>query len=310
MSTTKTSFKSDMADELHGNIKESINGVDISKYRNGKLSMTRLEISTLEAAKKIGKECGIYYMIDTEPVSSMENEDFFELARHISACITELLPYRFGKSAMIVGLGNRKLTPDSIGPLTLDKLIVTKHIKADEELSKDFEQFADVCAFEPNVMGVTGIESSDMITAVAEKIKPDFLIVIDSLASSNGKRIGASIQISDAGIEPGSGIGNRRYSISEKSTGIPVIAIGIPTVVYAETLAYEFMRKIMRKSISEDEIEMLISKLMAENDDKKMVVTPKEIDGITKRSAELLAFSLNLALHNKLSEKEILNYMM
>ena len=237
---------------------------------------------------------------------------------------------------LIVGLGNDKSTPDSLGPLVVDDIIVTNHLYLIGEMSSNFNR---VAAINPGVMGETGIETSDIIKAIINEIKPDYLIVIDSLASKSIDRLNKTIQITDAGIHPGSGIGNRRKEISIDTLKIPVIAIGVPTVVDASVIVsdtinyiyknYAFNKEYMndpKSKLTFNNINYLKKEIKENKQDKEnllgllgtlneaelqklvyevltpigynLMVTPKEIDFIIENLSKVISNSINLCIHN------------
>ena len=198
--------------------------------------------------KQTGKKAGRYISIDTSK-SGLETADKLEKTRKIfSAEIQKILAYKKiddDATCLVIGLGNEHITPDALGPMTLDNVIVTRHLY--EMKLDDFEgNYRKVSALVPGVMGLTGIETYDIIESVVNKTKPDFLIVVDALAARAVSRVNKMIQITDTGIAPGSGVGNRRRKIDEDSLGIPVIAIGIPTVVDAVSVTHDTIDLLLK----------------------------------------------------------------
>ena len=193
-----------------------------------------------------------------------------------------------GDSCLVIGLGNSFSTPDSLGPKTVEKVLVTRHLFALGDVEKGYRS---VACFIPGVTGVTGIETNDTITSLVKKIKPDFLIVIDALASSKIKHLTKIIQIANTGISPGSGIGNRREKITKERLKIPVIVIGVPTVVDEVTIVDDVIKSIGIK-ISKEKINDAIIPI-----DYNMIVTPKDIDFKIEKLSTLLASSINHVLH-------------
>ena len=240
--------------------------------------------------------------------------------------LKELIGDDLSDSVMIVGLGNSALTSDSIGPQTVSGLIVTRHLK--QHLPEVFSSMPlrETAAFLPGVLGHTGIESAETVKAIAKIVNPKVLIIIDALASRKIDRLCSTVQICDTGISPGSGVGNDRKEISERTIGVPVIAIGIPTVVDATTLALDIFDEASKRireekngdvkkaaEIFEDfdklsnEAEHIIRKVLSSSESSvsEMIVTPKDIDVIANKSARLLSLALNKALHGHLEQEEI-----
>ena len=195
----------------------------------------------LEEDNALKKKKGKYITLEFEDITDSENAS--KVSDVLIDVLKEVINFKKDSYGLIVGLGNDKSTPDSLGPLTINKIIVTNHIYLLDELSEDYKRLS---AINPGVMGETGIETSDIIEAVVSKIKPDYLIVIDSLASKSIERLNKTIQITDTGIHPGSGIGNKRKEISYDTIGIPVIAIGVPTVVDAAVIVSDTINFIYK----------------------------------------------------------------
>lgn len=308
----------------------------ISEKDGVKVTIAEIDDST---GKTIGKKAGLYTTIEFQDVTDFDNRKKVE-----DVVTSELSKFLKQKKiskddhGLIIGLGNERSTPDSLGPLTIDKILVTNHLA----LLGDMEEgFRPISAFAPGVMGETGIETSDLIKSTITAIKPDFVIVIDALASSSIERLNKTIQMSDAGIHPGSGVGNNRKEISSEQLGIPVIAIGIPTVVDAVTLVsdtlvymekhYAFHRQFSKKAVSRlvvaSTVDFRKNTIEANNSDNQQLlglvgslnaeekkellfevlnpigynfmVTPKEIDFLMEELSQVLGNALNRALHQK-----------
>ena len=309
------------------NIKFDVQTID-------EVKITRVFINE-ENEKKIGKKSGNYITIEFNDVTDYTNKE--KVKKIFSEELKKLikkLKIKEDAYCLIVGLGNDKSTPDSLGPLSINNIIVTSHLFELENI----KGFMKVSAINPGVMGQTGIETSDIILSIVEKIKPDFLIVIDSLASGSIERVNKTIQMTDTGIHPGSGIGNSRKEISKEKINIPVIAIGIPTVVDAnvivsDTINYmykhyaynkEFMKNPMSK-LTTSNVNYLKKDVTIDESDKKnlfgiigtlsnnefkeliyevltpigynMMVTPKEIDFVIEKLSDIIGNGINKALH-------------
>lgn len=208
--------------------------------------------------------------------------------------------------ALVVGLGNRMVTPDSLGPLTVDRILVTRHIFSGMPEYAD-DRMRSVCALAPGVLGVTGIETAEMLESIVRKIKPACVICVDALAARATGRIGGAIQITDTGIQPGSGVGNRRMALNRDTLGVDVIAVGMPTVIYAATLARDAFA--MLDDTAGDEALMKLERELMGGPGGDMIVTPREIDGLIKDSAGMIAAGINRALQPELSDSEIMAMM-
>lgn len=249
-------------------------------------TITEIIVEDDMAGLKIGKPKGRYVTIETDRLS-VHPQDFSEQSSNIADEITALIPDM--KRIFIVGLGNEHITPDALGPRTASKIIATRHV-AEENIQQGLK-LNSVSVLAAGVMGQTGIESSEVINAVCEKIKPTCIIVIDALACNDISRLGATIQITDTGISPGSGVQNRRKELSRETLGIPVIAIGVPTVVDMHSIVH---------TITGDPPDHHLPNMM---------VTPRDIDKMIDRASHLLAFALNRAAQPELSAEDILSLM-
>lgn len=267
--------------EIH---KKSLNGVALDEEKQSELTIWRMEIETDSAAKRLGKPQGRYITIGLPRFTARAGVDK-KTAAVLAGEISRLLPQNTG-SVLIAGLGNTEITPDSLGPKVAEKVIATRHIgkKLCRELG--LGELLPVSVIAPGVLGQTGIETGELILGTADRVVPSAVIVIDALAARSLDRLGSTVQMSDTGICPGSGVGNSRMEISRRTLGIPVISVGVPTVV---------------------DIKTLLSDIGAENvSAPDMIVTPKEIDMMIERAAFLIAVSLNLSLQKSLSFEDIM----
>lgn len=216
---------------------KDIKGVTLTEHKIKGYQVTDVRIDQ-EGAKKINKKAGRYLTLETNAIKNSDSKQQQETAEVLSQLIAELLKEnRIEKSdsCLIVGLGNDYVTPDALGPKAVEKVLVTKHLFAyHPEIVAD--GYRPVAAFSPGVMGVTGMETSDIIQGLVKEVNPDFIIVIDALASRAIERVNSTIQLSDTGIHPGSGVNNKRKALSYETFGIPVISVGVPTVVDAVTI--------------------------------------------------------------------------
>lgn len=248
-----------------------------------------LTVTSEGAAEKLGKPIGKYCTIEIDPVMRRDVDAFQRGVKAISCLLKQFIPFdSIASPVMLVGLGNRAITPDSIGPLVLESSLVTRHLK--QNMPKDFAAFRDVSAVTPGVLGTSGIESSDYIKSLAEDTSPDFLIAIDALAARSMSRLCRTVQISNTGITPGSGVGNSRAALNETSLGIPVIAVGVPTVVDVQTIFADFGGEQLENR-SEDL--------------SKMIVTPRSIDSEVSSISRLVGYSINVALHDGLTISDV-----
>ena len=226
---------------------KKIQGVTVQNYEAHKIKITEVDM-TEEGAESIGKKAGSYITIYADGVKNEDTQSQDNAAKVLTDSLHKLLEKNnisADKTGLIVGLGNGKVTPDALGPMTIEKILVTNHL-----FELNHESVADgyrpVAAVSPGVMGVTGIETSEIILGIIEKFKPDFVIAVDALASRSIERVNETIQLSDSGIHPGSGVGNKRKELSQQTLGIPVIAIGVPTVVDAVTIASDTVDLLLK----------------------------------------------------------------
>ena len=276
---------------------DKINGITQQEKKTGNLKLIKVSVKTDEAAKKIGKLKGEYITIEL-PEFTDNAQDINEKVEVISKQIRYLLPQN--GLIFVVGLGNEAITPDALGPRTIKSILATRHITKEIARSTGLEALRDVAAIAPGVLGQTGIEVSEIIKSIIKKIDPVGLIVVDALASMQTSRLGTTVQICNTGISPGSGVGNARPGISEKTMGVPVIGIGVPTVVDAQTMAKDIL------DLSENSRkEKLEDKTMPRGE--PMIVTPREIDLLIERASKLLAMSINSALQPEFSIEEIMS---
>ncbi len=266
---------------------ESINGFEI----------TRVTVIDSEGERITGKPKGSYVTVDIGRVWEYGGSRFEECARTLADEIKKLIPDST-KSALIAGLGNRNITSDSIGPRAASGIIVTHHLeKFNPELCNK-AGFGDVSSITPGVLGQTGIESADIIKSVTDCLKPDLVIAVDALASRRLSRLATTLQLSDTGISPGSGVQNHRHSINEQTLGVPTLSIGIPTVVDALTLALDLLEDYS-PDVLPDELTREASSYF---------VTPKDSDVIIKEASRLISLAINIALHN-VEIKDIPEYL-
>jgi len=224
-----------------------IEGIIIKEKTKDDLKVSLIEV-TSEGAKQIGKKAGTYITIEVQGIRSGDSETQQTVENVFAeefAYFLKKLNIKKDDSVLVVGLGNWNVTPDALGPAVVENLIVTRHLFELEPQTVS-EGYRPVSAISPGVMGITGIETSDLIAGVIEKVKPDFVIAVDALAARSLERVNATIQISDTGIHPGSGVGNKRKELSQETLGIPVIAIGIPTVVDAVTITSDTIDYILK----------------------------------------------------------------
>lgn len=275
---------------------------------------TTVRIETEKGAKTMGKPVGTYITMEA-PNMAVPDEDYHrEISHDIANCLKDMImEFRPNQeedySVMIVGLGNREVTPDALGPNVADNLVVTRHIvKEYGKYAMDKDVVHLVSAIAPGVMGQTGMETVEIIRGIVAETKPDFIIAIDALAARNTKRLNRTIQIADTGINPGSGVGNHRNGITQETVGVPVLAIGVPTVVDAATIVNDTMEDLIAALENSDKLKGVGVVLQGYNAAEKyeliresiaphlngMFVTPKDVDETVKRISYTISEGLNI----------------
>ncbi len=288
-------FRTDLALERHEIIKSSnIKGIKFEETEKDDAVITLIEVLDEDGERQVGKPKGKYYTVDL-PEFSHETELLDGRLKALTDIIVQLLPDSNG-AVLVAGIGNDNITPDALGPCCAEQIFSTRHIAKDISKDLGLPEFNSVSAISTGVLGKTGIETAEYIKGIANLIKPKAVIAVDALASRSLSRLGKTVQLSDTGISPGSGVGNHRTRIDSEMLGIPVIAIGIPTVVDGKTLVCDLTEN--------DENTDSIS-----NEAEKVMVTPRDIDLIIERASRLLALSINCALQPHIEPEFLLSLM-
>lgn len=298
--------RTDLAVELQEDLgdKEIIAGVHVSTQVNedNDIKETRIVIDSSEGAREFGKPMGTYITIESEELRLGDEEYHEPMSRALYKHLRQMIGD--SRRVLVAGLGNRAVTPDALGPYVVDNLYITRHLVKEELIHTSYE----ISALAPGVMAQTGMETQELLRAVISELKPDLLIVIDALAAMNSDRLNKTIQLSDSGIAPGSGVGNHRKAITEDSMGVKVIAIGVPTVISVpaivedamEVMLTAFGRSGMREAIEEftDEERYELASEMLKPYLAKMYVTPKNIDEAIKRISYTISEAINQLHHS------------
>ncbi|MBR5442066.1 MAG: GPR endopeptidase [Clostridia bacterium] len=286
-------FRTDLALERREMLNSHVDGVEVTEYENEECKTTLIEITTEEAAKRLGKAVGRFITIETNAFSDAAAVSDGRLSALVKS-LKALLP-RCEGTVLVAGVGNGDMTSDSLGPQTASKIFATRHIGEELHKQAGFEApLRSVAAVSSGVLGQTGIETGEYIRSICEAVKPCCVITVDALAAGSVSRLGNTVQMSDTGIAPGSGIGNTRVRIDEGYLGIPVIAIGVPTVVDALCLATE-LTGVEHGRFSDE----------SKGKDEGLVVAPKDIDLLVKNASYLLAMAINCALQPSLTPQEL-----
>jgi len=325
MNNFRTDLAIEMAENLSGASGDNIPGVEMTVEEDENLGVrvTWVEITNEDGASAMGKPMGNYITLESEAMKENDAHSHEEIAKILARKLGRLHQLGEDASILIIGLGNRHVTPDALGPLVCEKLLVTRHL-GDTTPAELHGRLRAVAALAPGVMGITGIETAEIVKGVVEKTAPDLVIAIDALAARATRRINATIQIADTGINPGAGLGNKRTPINEEGLGVPVIAIGVPTVVDAATLVNDTMTQIlsvmaeaspdnqpfynMLDSMHDGERYGIITEIMSPYAGN-MFVTPKEVDAVISCLARIIANTLNIALHPGITLDDVGRYL-
>ena len=299
-----SSFKvrTDLALEVRENMEENARecrGVSVEEeYKEeSELKITKVVIETMNGAKAMGKPVGTYVTLEA-PAMILPDEDYHEeISGELARQLKQIIPGLEGElSVMVVGLGNRDVTVDALGPNVVDNLTITRHMmKEYGKAAFDKKKVHMVSGLVPGVMAKTGMESQEIIKGVVEKTKPDVVIVVDALAARSTRRLNRTIQLTNTGIHPGSGVGNHRNAITEEALGVPVIAIGVPTVVDAATIVGDAFEKMMRQA-GEEPFDIQDELMAGLGELYNMYVTGKDVDYEIKQISHIICDALNSAL--------------
>lgn len=308
-------FRTDLADERRdlykkaNKIENEVDGIEAEEEQiTDKIKVTRVKITNEQGEQAIGKTKGNYITIDIQKMNIITEEEALKASETLANELRKLVENKIQskEDVLIVGLGNEEVTPDALGPNVVKDIEVTRHII--NYLPQYIDENArPVSAIAPGVLGTTGIETLEVIKGVVDNIKPKLLIVIDALASRSMERISSTIQLSDTGIVPGAGVGNTRKELTENTLGIPVIALGIPTVVETAVVVNDaldlFIEKLQQEAKSndylnqlkeEDNYEQIKEALLPK--DFNFIVTPKEIDELILNMSEVVARGINMSM--------------
>ncbi len=283
--------RTDLAVEAHALWRESagettrLKGVAAREEQAEGMTVTRVEILDQEGARALGKPEGTYLTLDVSPLWRREEEAFPRAVRAVAALLGPLLPEE--GPVLAAGLGNQAMTPDALGPRSLDHLLVTRH------LGEVLPQLRPVAGLGAGVLGTTGMEVAEWVRGAAEQVRPAAVIVVDALAARDLERLCATVQIADTGLVPGSGVGNHRMALNRETLGVPVISVGVPTVVDAETIARDLLGEAGAVPKALD------------GRGRRFFVTPESIDQKIRDLSKVLGYGINLALQESLALEDL-----
>lgn len=298
----------------------SVPGIEEEKVDRGAVEISRIGIQNEEGAQEVGKDIGDYITLTARGLRSFNRQEH----HHIAGIIADELQTLLGISDeegpneptfLIVGLGNWRATPDALGPRVAGNLLVTRHLyqQTPPELRRGMRS---VCALAPGVLGITGIETGEIIKGCIDRVQPDILLVVDALAAYHSSRLGSTVQLSNTGIAPGSGVGGSRLAIKEENMGIPVIAMGVPTVVHAYVVARETLEEYRQEArmyrgmghVSDQMQDKVLHRVLEPFGDNA-IMTPKGIDALMEQLSRVLASAVNMALHPDICEENLELYL-
>ena len=301
---------------------DRLEGVDVKTEETSDYFLTHVRVLSEEGSRLMGKPKGDYITLESEMLKKNDAECHEKIIKVLAESIRSLVNFGENDCILVAGLGNWNITPDALGPKVVSKILVTRHLQG--TLPDEIEDTVrPVAAVSPGVMGITGIETGEILKGIIDKLQPTLLIAIDALAARRSNRINAAIQLSDTGIAPGAGVGNKRMTLDRESLGIPVIAIGVPTVVDAATLVNDTMDRILGEMMQQTETGSDFYKTLQslEQEEKyqmiadilgpytgNMFVTPKEVDAVVDRLANIIANSINIAIHPGVTMEDINKY--
>ena len=291
---TEFQVRTDLALEARERFEEDveIRGVEVEEAYDEQrdIRVTVVRIRTENGAKAMGKPIGTYITLEAPRMSEPDEDYHREVSEKLAGYLKKLLDVKNEKSVLVVGLGNREVTPDALGPEAVNHLRVTRHVVREYgKAAFAREKVQLVSTIVPGVMAQTGMETLEIVRGIVAETKPDQVVVIDALAARSSKRLNRTIQISDAGIQPGSGVGNHRNSLTSETIGIPVLAIGVPTVVDSATLAADILEESGVEKVDEE-------RLRGEHD--AFMVTTRDIDQQVRDLSKVVGYGINWALQD------------
>lgn len=330
--TSGKSVRTDLTLEAHELLREKAvkegtssetPGIVTEEAGDSNIKITRVRVISPAGEKAIGKPMGNYITLEVPGLRYNDQELYENTCKALAQELTKILKLEEKSTILIVGLGNWNVTPDALGPKVVSSVMVTRHLL--EYLPEQVDDgVRPVCAVSPGVLGITGIETGEIVKGIVDRIRPNCIIAIDALASRKMDRVNTTIQIADTGIAPGSGVGNKRMELSRSTLGIPVIAIGVPTVVDAATMANDTIDLVldsmieqapkgtefynMMKSIDRDEKYQMIQEVLKPYVGN-LIVTPKEIDEVVEKVSKVIANGLNIALHQGITLDDVNRYV-
>lgn len=276
---------------------EELRGIRVEEVNEGDVHTTTVYIESKNASKAMGKPMGTYITVEATRLDESDEDYHKMVGKIIAEKLRQLICEKKKElSILIVGLGNREVTADALGPQVVDKLYITRHIINEYGTAAYGKSFVHkISGVVPGVMAKTGMESEEMVKGIVKETEPDIVIAVDALASRSTKRLNKTIQITDTGIHPGSGVGNYRNALTKENIGVPVIAIGVPTVVAASTIVVDAIEKISRETGADTYSKFVEQNTKTIGELQNMFVTGKDVDAIIERLSDTLSMAINVA---------------
>lgn len=309
-------YKMDLENEDKNDLNEIFKenpDIDFKQIEERGIKISKIRVKNKRGEKLLGKKMGYYSTFELPKMLHYDVEMMDKVSLMFGNVLKEFIKMDPTKSVLVIGLGNWNITADSLGPKVVSKLFVTRHFK--HYVSKPlFENISSVCALSPGVLGTTGIETSEIVKSLVDKIKPDYVVCIDSLAAGKVSRLNTTIQVGNTGINPGAGVNNHRTPLNEETLGVPVLGIGVPTVVDAVTIVNENIDSILKtimkkfdieKNFFSDEDRLHIIRKNLSLSIGEMVVTPKDVDTVIESMSKMIAMGINIALHPNISIEDL-----
>lgn len=315
---SRTDLALEVREMLTKEVSEDIPGVLVETSEDEEVVITKVDITTPDAEKTMGKGQGTYVTIEAHGLRYKNTPLQEKIMKLLAEELVSMAKLSQKATVLVIGLGNWNITPDALGPRAIDKIVVTRHLQ--EILSPELKGgVRSVCAIAPGVLGITGMETVEIVQGLVSKIKPDLVIAIDALAAASSRRVITTVQLANTGISPGSGVGNKRFGLTKESLGVPVIAIGVPTVVHASTIAMDTINTLQEHAafaryfksmehLSDSDRHTIVRQVLPEvlGD---LMVTPKEVDRFIDDIAVVVAGGINQAMHPNIDYENIHTYL-
>lgn len=315
-------YRTDLAIEakemVTRHVRQDIPGVKVETEEHTDVTVTRVEIMTPEGERIMGKVRGQYITLEAPGLRKKNTPLQDNMMKLLAQELVKLADLSTQATVLVVGLGNWNVTPDALGPRVTEEIVVTRHLQ--DYVSPELKGgVRAVCALSPGVLGLTGIETAEVVAGVVNRLQPNLVICIDALAAASSSRVTTTIQMSNTGIHPGSGVGNKRFGLTQESLGVPVIAIGVPTVVHATSIAQDTINTLMEhahfsrflksmQNLSPSDRQQIVQQVLPEAMGDLMV-TPKEIDTLISDISSVVAGGINSALHPHIDYNNIHMYL-